>query len=118
MPHGDESAQLQLWRGTHGGPAALMTTHPLPFALQRGRAYHVRVDVAGTQFVTSVDRQVVSTDSAPGSANGRIGFWAAAGDEFNVAHPRVFSDGGVLLFEDGFDGSPYLEPTRWEGAPQ
>jgi alpha-L-rhamnosidase len=118
LPHADEPSQLQVWRGTHGGPAALVATHSLPFQLRRGHSYHIRVDVAGTQIVTSVDRQVVSTDSAPGSTHGRIGFWAAAGDEFNVAHPRVFSDTGALLFEDSFDGNPYLDPTRWEGAPQ
>ena len=118
LPHGDEPSQLQLWRGAHGGPAALLGTHPLPFELRHGNPYHVRVDAAGKQIVTSVDGHVVSTDNITGLSGGRIGFWAAAGDQFDVGHPRVYSADGALLFEDSFDEDVFLDPARWEGAPQ
>ncbi len=118
LAQNNEPAQLQVWRGTRGGAAALVVKRPLPFELRPGRPYHVRVDVAGDQIVTSIDRQVVSTDRAAGVGVGRVGFWAAAGDYFNVAAPRVFSAGGALLFQDSFGADPYLDAALWEGAPQ
>jgi alpha-L-rhamnosidase len=113
----DQPARLQTWLGTNSGPAALHTTLRLESDLRSGRAYHVRVDVAGERVVTSIDGQVVSTDALPGSSQGRVGFWAATGDQFSVGHPRVFGADGSLLLEDRFD-KPYLDPTRWDGAPQ
>jgi alpha-L-rhamnosidase len=117
-PRADQPAQLQVWRGTHNGSAALVASSPLPFDLRRGRPYHVRVDAAGNQIVTSIDRHVVSTDTAMGIRGGRVGFWATAGDQFDVAHPRVFSASGAMLFDDAFDAQLSLDPARWDGAPQ
>ena len=114
----DQPAQLQMWRGTHNGSAALVATSALPFDLRPGRPYHIRVDTAGNQIVTSIDRHVVSTDSAMGIRNGRVGFWATAGEQFDVAHPRVFSAGGAVLFDDPFEAGLSLDPARWDGAPQ
>jgi alpha-L-rhamnosidase len=118
MPRPDQPAELQVWRGTHNGPAALVAAHPLPFEPRRGRTYHIRVDAAGDQIITSIERQVVSTDRAMGIRTGRVGFWAAAGDEFDVAHPRVFSASGATLLDDAFEGDVSLDPARWDGPPQ
>jgi alpha-L-rhamnosidase len=115
-PGGNAASGMQVWLGTRRGAAALVETHP--FDVRRGRPYHIRVDVAGNQIVTSVDRQIVSTDTTLDLAAGTVGFWAAAGDQFNIAHPRVFSANGALLLEDNLDGGPYLDPARWAAAPQ
>jgi alpha-L-rhamnosidase len=110
--------ELQMWSGTGSGSAALVRSHSLGFDLQPGRAYHVRVDAARGRITTSIDRQIISADDAAGFASGGVGFWAAAGDEFDVAHPRVYSADGMLLFDDAFDGGVYLDPVRWPTAPQ
>jgi alpha-L-rhamnosidase len=117
-PNGVEPSALQVWQGTHRGAAAFEASHPLPFEVQRGRPYHVRVDVEGDRAEVSVDGSVVSTESTFGLASGRVGLWSRAGDQFDVAHPRVTSADGTLLFEDNFDDGVYLDPARWQNAPQ
>jgi alpha-L-rhamnosidase len=118
-PRGERTSRLDVWQGTRGGSAVLLASHSLELVVQPTRPYHVRVDVAGTQVATLIDGHVVSADSAAGFATGGVGFWAAAGDQFDVAHPRVFSATGTLLFEDRFDGGGvYLDPALWPGAPQ
>ena len=73
------------------GPRSSSRVISLELVVQPARRYHVRGDVAGRQVTTLIDGHVVSADSAAGFATGGVGFWAAAGDQFVVAHPRVFS---------------------------
>jgi alpha-L-rhamnosidase len=117
-PANGRSSELQMWLGTGNGSAASVIAHPLEFDIQSGRAYHVRVDAEGTRLTTSIDRRVVSSDEAMGLVTGGFGFWAMAGDEFDVAHPRVFGANGTLLFDDAFDSGVYLDSTRWPTAPR
>lgn len=117
VAEGDQPTSLQTWRGTNGGPAALETALPLTVDVRSGRSYHVRVDAAGDQVVMSIDGRLVTSGHRSGHAQGSVGFWAASGDQFSVAHPRVFGSDGTLLFEDQFEGQ-YLDPEHWDGAPQ
>ncbi|HET6318690.1 MAG TPA: hypothetical protein VFG86_19730, partial [Chloroflexota bacterium] len=118
LPRGGEPSALQVWRGTRRGAAAFEASRPLLFEARPGRPYRVRVDVSANQAVTTIDGQVVSTDSTAGLARGKVGLWAVAGDQFDAAHPRVFGADGTLLFEDTFDDAVHLNPARWENAPQ
>jgi len=53
---------------------------PLPLTLERGVDYHVRVNVQGTRFLTSVNGQIVSSWTDNRLSRGGIGFFAEEGE--------------------------------------
>ena len=53
---------------------------PLPLTLERGVDYHVRVNVEGSRFLTSVNGQLVSSWTDDRISRGGVGFFAEEGE--------------------------------------
>ena len=60
------------------------TQLPLPMTLQRGDALRVHLSVQGSRFVTSVNRQTVSSWSDSRLPRGGVGFFSEDGEVSTV----------------------------------
>ncbi len=72
-----------------GGKAGARTVTRLPMQVQMDTLYRVRVDVAGPNFVTTIQGQVVDTFTDDRIMRGGVGFYANPGEDVRLRWVEV-----------------------------
>lgn len=72
-----------------GGVAGARTVTRLPMQVQMDTLYRIRVDVQGSNFVTTIQGQVVDVFSDERITRGGVGFFAGAGEDVRLRWVEV-----------------------------
>jgi len=81
---------------TVGGKEGKRTHLPLPLVVRGDTLYEVKVNVAGSQFTTSINGQLVDTFADRRLTSGGVGFFTEAGESARLRWVRVAHNDDLL----------------------